>query len=141
MVKILKCPKGESIWWHYSTTKVKKGMIRRMAHFNFSSLANGWVMESDFDGSKEEQVFNDTVREYVVSISLKMSQKHWLLCPFAFREEIFNGFACFNTMKLLFTFAELIVKKKKRNPVQSRNFLFAYQLSFLAHCLEKYVKK
>ena len=32
-------------------------------------------MESDFDGSKEEQVFNDTVREYVVSISLKVWQK------------------------------------------------------------------
>lgn len=32
-------------------------------------------MESDFDGSKEEQVFNDTVREYVVSISLQVWQK------------------------------------------------------------------
>mgnify|MGYP000630463401 CR=1 FL=1 len=99
-------------------------------------------MESDFDGSKEEQVFNDTVREYVVSISLKVWQKLNRKLTSLSREEIFNGFACFNTMKLLFTFAELIVKEKEEKESSPKwNFLFAYQLSFLAHCLEKYVKK
>jgi len=38
-----------------------------------SLLSSGWVMEVNSDGDVAEQIFYDTVREYVVSVSFSVS--------------------------------------------------------------------
>lgn len=63
------------IYVQSSLFKVRYFLLRNLlsmhgktARFLRYNLATGWVMETNYDGSEEEQIFYDTVREYVVSI-------------------------------------------------------------------------